>query len=94
MDRVVHTQPYSNDNVDAGDDVNGDAPEVKEADNVSEGEDDNTKHHQTNLKVGQEDKSDDKNTENGKTHISPELKPNNSVSLPGCINLHKAESIL
>ena len=29
MDRVVHTQTYGNDNVDIGDDVNGDVPEVE-----------------------------------------------------------------
>ena len=38
MNRVVHTQTYCQDNVDAGDHVDGDVPEVEEADDVGEGE--------------------------------------------------------
>ena len=38
--RVVNTESNGEDDADAGDDVNGDAPEVEEADDVREGEDD------------------------------------------------------
>ena len=40
VDAVVNAKANGEDYVDAGDDVNGDAPEVEEADDVSEGEDD------------------------------------------------------
>ena len=40
VDAVVNAKANGEDYVDAGDDVNGDAPEVEEADDVGEGEDD------------------------------------------------------
>ena len=46
------------------DDVNGDIPEVEKANNVKEGKQDNTQHHQADPQVGQENKGDDENTEN------------------------------
>ena len=36
--RIVNTESNGKDDADAGDDVNGDAPEVKEADEVNKGE--------------------------------------------------------
>ena len=38
MDRVVDTQPDGQHDVDAGDDIDSDAPEVEEADDVGERE--------------------------------------------------------
>ena len=40
MAGIVDAKSNRQDNVDAGDDVDGDPPEVEEADDVSEGEDD------------------------------------------------------
>ena len=40
VDTVVDAKANGEDYVDAGDDVDGDAPEVEEADDVREGEDD------------------------------------------------------
>ena len=36
--RIVNTESNREDNTDAGDNVNGDAPEVKEANEVDKGE--------------------------------------------------------
>ena len=94
MDRVVHTEAYSNNNVDTGDDINSDVPEVEKTNNVNESDDNNPKNHQTDLEVGQKNESDDEDTKDGKTNISPQFKSNNLVRLPSCINLHKTESIL
>ena len=94
MDWVVHTEAYGNDNVDARDDVNGDVPEVEKANNVSEGDHNNTKNHQTDLKISQKNESDDEHTEDGKTNIPPQLEADNPVCLPSCINLDEGEGIL
>jgi hypothetical protein len=94
MDRVVHTKSYSYHNVDTGDDINSDVPEVEKTNNVNEGDHNNPKNHQTDLEVGQKNESDDEDTEDGKTNISPQFKPNNLVCLPSCIDLDKSESIL
>ena len=34
MNRVVHTESYGQDNIDTGDDVNSDVPEVEEPNDV------------------------------------------------------------
>ena len=44
VDTVVNAQADGKDNVDAGDDVDGDAPEVEEPDDVGEGQDDRQDH--------------------------------------------------
>ena len=94
MNRVVHAQTYGNHNVDTGDDVNGDIPEVEKTNNVNEGDHNNTKNHETDLDIGQENESDDEDTHDGETNISPQFKSNDLVCLPSCINLDKGEGIL
>ena len=44
MDAVVDTEPHGEHDVDAGDDVDGDVPEVEEPDDVGEGQDDRQNH--------------------------------------------------
>ena len=44
VDAVVNAKADGEDNVDAGDDVDGDVPEVEEPDDVGEGEDDGQDH--------------------------------------------------
>ena len=51
VDAVVNAKTNGEDNVDAGDDVNGDAPEVEEADDVGEGEDDGQDHQDADPRV-------------------------------------------
>ena len=59
MDRVVHTETHRQDDVDAGDDVDGDVPEVKEADDVSETEGDHEDDHQADLEVTEKEEGDE-----------------------------------
>ena len=61
MDRVVHTQTHCQDNVDAGDHVDGDVPEVKEAHDVGETEDDHEDDHEADMGVTEEEEGDEDN---------------------------------
>ena len=59
MDGVVHTETHRQNYVDAGDDVDGDVPEVKEADDVGETEADHEDDHETDLEVTEEEEGDE-----------------------------------
>ena len=58
MNRVINTEANCQDYVDTTDDVDGDVPEVKEANNVEESEDDSGEDHQGDPHVGEEDEDD------------------------------------
>ena len=64
MYRVVHTQTYCQDNVDAGDHVDGDVPEVKEADDVGETEGDHEDYHEADLDITEEEEGDENHAGN------------------------------
>ena len=49
--RVIHTEANCKDNVDAWDDVNGHAPKVEEANDISESADYNEDDHDADLDV-------------------------------------------
>ena len=51
MYRVVNAQANCKDNVDTGDDVNCDAPEMKESNNICQSADYNDDDHNTDLNV-------------------------------------------
>ena len=55
MNWVVHTETHSQDNVDTADDVNGDAPEVEEANYVHQGEDHSQEDSEGDLDIGEQD---------------------------------------
>ena len=59
VDRIVNTKTNGEDDVDAGDDVDGDVPEVEEADNVCEGDDDDADDEDADADVGEEEEGDD-----------------------------------
>ena len=71
VDRIVNTESDGKNNVDTGDDVDGDVPEMKESNNVSEGEDYNQDDHDAYLDVTEKKKSDNKNTNHCQPNISP-----------------------
>ena len=48
---IIHAQPNGQHDGHARDDVNGHLPEVQEADNVHQGQNDTTEHHETDLKL-------------------------------------------
>ena len=71
VDRVVNTESDGKNYIDTGDDINGDIPEMKESNNVSECKDHNQDDHNTDLDVAQKKKSDNKNTD----HCQPDVSP-------------------
>ena len=64
MYRVVHTQTHCQDNVDARDHVDGDVPEVQEADDVGETEGDHEDDHEADLDVTEEEEGDENHAGN------------------------------
>ena len=64
MNRVVHTETHCQNQVDAGDDVDGDVPEVKEADDVGKTEGDHEDDHEADLDVTEEEEGDENHAGN------------------------------
>ena len=87
VDRIVDTEPDGEDDVDARDDVDGDVPEVEEANDVSEGDDDDADDVDADAEVGEEEEGDDGDGSDGKSDISPELKTDDFVCFPGRVDL-------
>ena len=88
MHRIIHTKSNCKDNVYTWDDVNSDVPEVKKSDDIGQSDDDNSENHEANGDICEEYQCDDKNTDHGQPNISPQLKSNNFIGLPGSINLY------
>ena len=70
MDRVVYTETNSQDDVDAGDDVDSDVPEVEKANDVSETDGDHEDNHETDLDIAEEEECDDDHSSDGQTKIT------------------------
>lgn len=87
MDGVVHTKTDGEDNVDAGDDIDGDLPEMEESYNVGESNSNDAHDVDTNLEVCQQDKSYKEDAANRHDDISPQLHPNDFICFPGCVDL-------
>ena len=87
VDRIVNTKTDGEDNVDAGDDVDGDPPEVEEADNVCEGDDDDADDVDADADVGKEEEGDDGDGSDGEPDVPPKLKADDLVRLPGRVDL-------
>ena len=85
--RVVHTQPDGDDDVGAGDRVNREAPEVDEASNIDEGEDDTAEDLEARPDVEEERPGGEEDTEDGKEDVSVELLRDDFISLPGGVTL-------
>ena len=58
MAGIVDAKSNRQDNVDAGDDVDGDVPKVEESDDVRQTERHHKNDHQTDLDVAQEEERD------------------------------------
>ena len=74
MNTVVNTQTNRDDNVDAGDNVNVNIPEVEETHNVHQGHTDHHHHHEAHLDVGQQDEGYHEDAGQSQTNVSPQLK--------------------
>ena len=87
MNRVVDTEADGKHDVDTGDDVDGDVPEVEEADNVCQGDDDDADDVDADADVGEEEEGDDGDGSDGEPDVPPELKADDLVRLPGRVDL-------
>ena len=93
MDGVVHTEPHCQDYVDAGDDVDGDVPEVEESDDVGETEGDHEDDHEADLYVTEEEEGDEDHAGDGEAEVPPEFSPNDDICLPAGVDLDMAEVV-
>ena len=87
VDTVVHTEPRGEDDVDAGDDVNGDVPEVEGPHHVHQGEHDAGHDHHTEVEVAEHEERHEANYQQGQAKVPPQLQRYDGVSLPGLIDL-------
>ena len=93
MNCIIHTKANSQDNVDSGEDIDGDAPEVEEADDVHQGGDDHHEDQDDHEDVAKEEHRDDGHTEDGEQQVPHQLKPDDLIRLPGRINLTMGEKV-
>ena len=87
VDRIVNTKTDGKDDIDTGYNVDGDVPEVEEAHDVCEGDDDNADDVDADADVGKEQEGDNSDSSHGKTNVPPELKTNDFVGFPGSVDL-------
>ena len=87
MDTVVDTETHGEHNVDAGDDVDGDVPEVEEPDDVGEADGDHEDDHEADLDVAEEEEGDEDHHCDGEAQVPPQLSPDNDVGFPAGVNL-------
>ena len=73
VDRVVHTEADTEHNVDAGDDVNSDVPEVKEANDVGKTDRNHEDNHETDLDIAEEEERDYDHSGDRKAKVTPQL---------------------
>ena len=93
MNRVVHTETDGEHDIDTGEDVDGDVPEVQITNNVCEGDGDNAHDIHAYLQVGEEQQGGDEDGSHGKPNVSPQLKTNDLVTLPEAIDLAVVEGV-
>ena len=86
MNRVVHAETNGEHNIDTGDDVDGDVPEVKITDKVCEGDGDDAYDIHAYLKVGKEQQGGEEDGSYGEPNVSPQLKADDRVDLPSAVD--------
>ena len=91
---VVHAEANGNDEVDAGDGVDGEAPEVDEAANIDESDEDTGQHQHTGGQVLNQNQSGEEDAEKRDADVPPEFQLNDLVCLPtGVLSSHWEGSI-
>ena len=73
VDRVVHTEADTEHDVNAGDDVDSDVPEVEKANDVSETDGDHEDDHETDLDITEKEERDDDHSSDGQAKVTPQL---------------------
>ena len=82
---VVHAETDGDDDVGAGDRVDGQAPEVDEAADIDEREEDTEEDNDTGREVLDENQRCDEDTEEREAHVPPELQLDHLISFPARI---------
>ena len=93
MNRVVHAETNGEHNIDTGDDVDGDVPEVKITDKVCECDGDDAHDIHAYLKVGKEQQGGDEDGSYGEPNVSPQLKADDHVDLPSAVDPMVVEGV-
>ena len=91
VNRVIHAETNRQDYVDTADDVDGDVPEVKEANNVQQSEDHGGEDHHRDPHVGEEDEDDGEDGGQGQPDVPQQFVADDLVRLPGGVDLDEAE---
>ena len=84
---VVHAEPHGEHDVDAADDVDSDAPEVEEAHDVDECEQDGEEDEGGDAEVGEQHHDHGEDGGQRQPDVAPQLVPDNLVRLPGRVHL-------
>ena len=93
MNGVVHAETNGEHDIDTGDDVDGDVPEVQITDNVCEGDGDDAQDIHAYLEVSKEKQGGDEDGGYGEPNISPQLKADDLVALPSAVDLVVVEGV-
>ena len=88
---IVNTESNGEDDADAGDDVDGDAPDVKEANKIDQGEEDGGNDEKAETEAAEQEKGDDGDGEQDETKVPPKLPPDDLINLPSDIGQRVAE---
>ena len=79
---VVHAQPDGNDQVNGGDRVDGQAPEMHEAADVDQRDEDHEQDQERGDEVADEDGRGDKDADHGQCEVHEEFLGDDFVSFP------------
>ena len=93
MDRIVDTEANSQDDVDSRDDVNGDIPEMEEANNIHQGGSNHGKDKDDNKDVTEEESGDDGDAQDGEEQVPGELLSDDLICFPSRIDLTVGEQV-
>ena len=86
MDEIVDTVHSGKDDKDRRDDIDGDVPEMKKSNNISEGEDHNEDDKDADLEVTVKKDSNKEYTDHSQSHISPKLIIDYFICIPSSID--------
>ena len=89
--RVVHAQADGDDQVDAWDGVNGQAPEVHESSHVDQTQDHTDQDEEAADKVAEEEEGGDEDADESEANVPVQLLGDDLISLPGGVALREGE---
>ena len=93
VDGIVNAESNGQYNINTGNDINGDVPEVEESNNVCEGKNHNQDDHDTDLEVAKKEKSNNEHTDHSQANVPPELIPDNLICFPSSVHFAVTECV-